>query len=166
MNRKERYEALRVAWKATPISYGSCDDSKFTSWQGHVSALLSYNSTLQSEFRDAVRPYTFRMHSSDVEPMEARIHTIISQAIHELRIPEETTAPVLTDEHGIWWFINHCSWSVKVWLLLGIASYSIAVFGAGLQTGMTNIAKTLYAQWHNLPTATATPAPTRPQPNK
>src|SRR5260370_14982376 len=87
-------------------------DGKIFAWQGKISAPLSFNPQRQFEFRDAIKAGSSQdlSHSlSKYKPMHDRIRTILAQAIEELSVPEEHAATVLTADHGILWFINHCT---------------------------------------------------------
>ena len=70
MTRKERRETLSGMWGDMPLNqFGISDDGKFFAWQGKISALLSFNPQLQSEFRDAIKPVrlrTFRIRLANI----------------------------------------------------------------------------------------------------
>jgi hypothetical protein len=169
MTRRNRCERLEVLWNKMPLTqHGMADGGDFLAWQGAAAALLSFNPHLQSEFRDAVRSISDMsssfspLPSRQFEQVRHRILTILSEAMNELKIPEES-APALADEHGIWWFINHCTWKSRVALFLWLGGAAIAVFGVGFKSGTTEIGRDLYRQYMALPTPHPTVPTTTPQ---
>ena len=170
MTRKERREALSGMWGDMPLNqFGIRDDGKFFAWQGKISALLSFNPQLQFEFRDAIKAGSSQdlSHSlSKYKPMHDRIRTILAQAIEELSVPEEHAATVLTADHGILWFINHCTWSARLKLAVTIFTAASVVFFAGFRLGAIDRVRNLYIQWENSLSAQPAASPTPGQPTK
>jgi hypothetical protein len=163
MTRKERYDSLRSMSANMPVTDWGCDDSKFMSWQGRVFALLNYNQTLQSEFRDAVKPYHRNMHMT-ARTMHTQICTILSQAINELGMPEEKPETVLEDQHGIIWFISHCTWASRFKIVGLLIPLLAAVFFAGFRLGAIESVRNLYIQWENSLKTQPSVTPTTAQP--
>jgi hypothetical protein len=170
MTRKERCDRLRLLWKRMPLNeWGFTDEQKFFAWQGMAAALLNYNSQLQSEFRDAIKSGPSQDYSlllNKYKPMCDRIYAILSEAINELSIPEESPAPILTDEHGIVWFISHCTWSARLKLAGIILTVAGVVFFAGFRLGAIDRVRSLYIQWENSLNAQPTASPTPAQPRQ
>ena len=170
MTRKERRETLSGMWGDMPLNqFGISDEGKFFAWQGRISALLSFNPQLQSEFRDAIKagpPQDFSVSLTKYKPMYDRIRTILAQTIEELSVPEEHAAPVLTADHGILWFINHCTWSARLKLAGIIFTAASVVFFAGFRLGAIDRVRNLYIQWENSLSAQPTASPTPVQPAK
>jgi hypothetical protein len=168
MTREERYERLKAMWKNMPVDEWGCDETKFMSWQGMASTLLSYNSTLQAEFRDAVKSRSdgsgSMLISQDAKQTYDHICAVLSEAVNELSIPEEPVAPILTDEHGILWFVSHCTWKSRLVLLAWLTGAAITVLGIGFRFGVTDIGKDLYRQYMTLPAQHPTVPPTTAQP--
>jgi hypothetical protein len=165
MTKKERHDSLKLMWQKMPVNRWGCDDTKFVSWQGAVTALLNYNSTLQSEFRETVKSYRPKMHSL-AEPMHTQICTILSQAINELMMPEEKSDSVLDDEHGILWFISHCTWGSRIRAVVLLVPFLGAVFFAGFRLGAIESVRNLYMQWESALKAQPSASPTPAQPIK
>ncbi len=171
MTRKERHDRLKEMWNKMAINYDGPRDN-FMGWQEMTSTLLSFNSQLQSEFRAEIKsisddpPSGMSMSSERYKPTCNRIRAILSQAINELSIPEEQTTPVLTDEHGIWWFINHCTWKSRILLFSSIIGAACLVFGVGFKLGGTEWARNLYREYMSLPSPAPTAAPKIAQPDR
>jgi hypothetical protein len=163
-----------------PLDFAFYDQQSFIPWQGEVSALLGYNPKLQSDFQGAVNAIEsqnpFDTDNLDTMASLQRPNTVIrrilAQAISELALPEELlkqTAPTefqLTNEHGILWFVTHCTWSVRWTLLSLIIGAALTVFGIGFRIGMMDAVRNLYIQYNSLPTPAPTNPPMNAQPNK
>jgi hypothetical protein len=170
MTRKQRQDALKKLWIEMAISeHGTT--SKFTVWQGGVTALLAYNPQLQAEFKASVKtvPPDNRGFEWDGPRSYTDICNILSQAINELGLPEEApvvSAPILTDEHSILWFINHCSWGTRWAILVMLASLTAGAFFAGFKIGMMNEARDLYISFTTPKASQPQSNPTPAQPSK
>jgi hypothetical protein len=180
MARKERHDKLEALLIRMPLDNMFYSEQAFIPWQGEVSALLSYNPKLQSDFQGAVNavetPEPFGIATLDtvakLQRPNAVMRRILAQAISELELPEELvkqTAPTeihLTDEHGIFWFISHCTWGSR-FTLIGLAVPVLAtVFFAGFRLGAIESVRNLYIQWENSLKSQPSPRPTAAQPNK
>src|SRR5437879_5081493 len=130
MTKKERHDKLKEL-----LSWPEIQDrdvySGFGKWQGRVFALLSFNPTLQTDFRGAVAS----VFGHETEPQVVRkasgiIHSVISQAIEQLAQPEDDSAPngkvivgetkpiELTHDQDISWFVYHCTYRVKIKIII------------------------------------------------
>jgi hypothetical protein len=119
MTRAEKQKELKRLLHDIAIT-DSCTTNNFTAWQGQVAAMLAFNPALQAEFKEAVTtvpPGHLHVHGEWQEQggpkANAAIRNVLYHAINELGLPEEVppaSVPVLSDEHGIWWFISHCTW--------------------------------------------------------
>jgi hypothetical protein len=162
MTRKERRENLSEMWGDMPLtSRGITDEVKFFRWQGRVAPLLSFNLLLQADFRDAVNSISKQGNSSfSYKPIRDRIYTIMAQAIEQLGLPEQPAAPVLTADHGVLWFINHCTWSTRLKLAGIILTSAGFVFFVGFRLGAIDRVRSAYIQWENSLSSRLTASPT------
>jgi hypothetical protein len=172
MTRAEKQEELKRLWHDMQITEHGVTD-RFIGWQGQVVAVLGYNPGLQAEFKETVKSvpesgyYEWRQGGAKAH---REICNLLSQAINELGLQEETPlTPVLTDEHGLLWFITHCTWRTR-WALIGLAlpltALLAGVFFAGFKVGMLNEARDLYIHFMNPSSIQPISSPTPPQPNK
>jgi len=180
MTRKERHDKLNALFGNMPLSSVSYSEHAFIRWQGEVSALLGYNPKLQSDFQGAVAAIESQnpFDTNNLDTMaslqrpNAVIRRILAQAISELELPEEPlkqTAPTefqLKDEHGIMWFVTHCTWGSRLRLIGLVVSLVGAVFFAGFRLGAIERVRSLYIQWENSFSTQPSPSPTVAQPNK
>jgi hypothetical protein len=173
MTRENRKERLKALWKKIPINhYGITDRGDFMRWTGLTATLLSFNPHLQSEFRNEIKIISDDKHSDSLtfgprfKPNYSRILVVLSEAINELEIGEESVGLLLTDEHGIWWFINHCTWKSRLIALGAIVGGAATIFGVGFKIGTTEVAQNLYRQYMSLPAPTPTIAPSTAPPTK
>ena len=116
--------------------------------------LLAFNPSIQFDAKQAADIFTSgQLSQSLTDSMVNRFDMILAQAITELEhpvaeepavnlskssaaalLPAEPDIPQrLTKEHGFWWFVSHCHWSIK-WRLIGGA---LASAGAILSFGMS-----------------------------
>jgi hypothetical protein len=177
MTREERLAKLRQLRVSIPISDILFLETLFLPWQGQVSALLRYNPKLQLDFQGAIGAIQ-QADGDTSSPTFKRatnvIRTILEQAISELELPDEPApsakvAPTevhLTDEHGIMWFISHCTWSARFKLAGTILTGIGIVFFAGFRLGAIESVRNLYIQWENSLKAQPSPNPTQAQPKK
>jgi hypothetical protein len=170
MTREKRHELLKKKWNEMPVGHhGITDQSNFWGWQGLTATLLSFNPQLQNEFRDTIKRVSEKEAAGGFPHCENecdRILAILSEAINETGIAEEKPALVLTDEHGIWWFINHCTWKSRLTFFGWLALAALTVFGVGFRLGQTEWARNLYRQYESLPSPAPTVPPTTAHPNK
>jgi hypothetical protein len=174
MDRFRRHVRLKELWRDTPIHENGCNYGAFLQWQGEVSALLGFNPKLQADFQGAVAAvdpnYNFATASPDEAKAQRRLcslfATLIAQAIGELRIQEEPQiqkahAPILTDEHGVLWFVTHCTWGTKWKMVALVASAAGAIFFAGFRLGAIERVRDWYIQWtDSLSPSKSSPSPT------
>lgn len=172
MTRQEKQKELKRLWKTMQITKHGISDN-FTGWQGQVVAMLAYNPGLQAEFKETVKsvPVDARYHEWEQFGTKAYTHicNLLSQAINELGLPEETPpgpATTLTDEQGAWWFLSHCSWKARWAMFAFFAPVLIAAFILGFNLGMMDEVKALYVSFKNPHTAQPQSSPTPPQPSK
>jgi hypothetical protein len=163
-----------------PLDTMFYSEAEFIPWQGEVSALLGYNPKLQSDFQGAVNAVEtqdpFGMESLDtignLQRPNAVIRRILAQAISELELSEEplkqktSTEFQLADEHGILWFVTHCTWGSRLRLIGLIAPLVGVVFFAGFRLGAIERVRSLYIQWENSLSAQPSPSPNTAQPPK
>jgi hypothetical protein len=164
-----------------PICESFCVEAAFIPWQGKVSALLGFNSKLQSDFQGAANSieHTIGGQNSlgldnlpNIQRANVTIRRIIDQAMSELELavqfPEplqpSPSSPSLTDENGIWWFISNSTVGVRWQLILAAIGICITVLLVGIGLGQTDFIRNLYIQFHNPQMPRPINNPTTPQP--
>jgi len=181
MTRSEHFHKLSQLRLSMPINdTGLYMEPLFIPWQGQVSALLSFNPKLKQDFQGAVASIDqigTSTHELSVKRAARIIRIILEQAVSELELPEPekeshptpATAPAecLTDEHGFWWWLTHCTWPHR-WQLLGffISPFVLGAFLLGLKLGMMDEVKNLYVSFINPHASQSSNAATDNQPIK
>jgi len=175
----QRLKKLRALWSSMPICESFCVEAAFIPWQGKVSALLGFNSKLQSDFQGAANSIEHTIGGEDslenlsnIQRANATIRRIMEQAMSELELAVQFPAPSqappglpsLTDENGIWWFISNSTVGVRWQLILAAIGICITVLLVGIGLGQTDFIRNLYIQFHNPQMPHPTNDPTMPQP--
>ena len=95
---------------------------------GEIVPLLNFNDTYHinaQQFADILS--RDGLSSSMYESCEGRLDVIMGQAITELEQnltppppppPGLVPTPNLTDEHGLWWFVQHCTVKTRRWMII------------------------------------------------
>jgi len=108
---------------------------------GAIVPLLNFNDVYHinaQQFADIMSQEGFT--SSMYERCEGRLDVIMGQAITELEQnltpappppPGLVSTPNLTNEQGIWWFIQHCTVKTRCW----IGSATLVILGAAMAAG-------------------------------
>jgi hypothetical protein len=160
MTPDERLKKLLPLWQSIPITEFGCQEAAFIPWQGKVSALLGFNPKLQTDFQGAANSIEHTLGAdtqASIRRANATIRRIIEQAINELQLavdfPEPPQAPprppVLTHEHGIWWFVSNSTVGVRWQLIIALAGICGTSLLVGIGLGQTELIRNLYIQFHN-----------------
>ncbi len=123
-------------------------------WLGQAVPLLSFSPTLHGKALDAADVLARRgFSSSTYEQMEGRVLLLVRQGITELEhgltpseAPDESTV-TLTDEHGAWWFFQHCTTKTRGWLITALFVVLSAVAAAAYFVGRNHFISQVVDLW-------------------
>lgn len=131
---------------------------QFGEWQAKVAPLLNFNSAYHRNFQELASKTLIRGLSSDMYVnLLSQLDSIVAQAITELEHdltpkpdPKQVAVPILTEEHGVWWFFWHCKSATRL-KFLGLLG---TVFLLGLALGSNRF----FMQLYNLVRSSTTPS--------
>jgi hypothetical protein len=165
------YLGIKKLWEQCPLYGSEYDVNKFMSWQGAMFALLSYNPEVQSRFRlssEAILSrgldfYPFsRAWSGGLrtdEQLSFDLIAVVQQAIADVQIEPPKEEFILTEEHGVWWYLRHSPGSTLGWIAGTLLTLVVGAFILGFTLGRI----AFFQEMHRLITEDKTVPPTTPQ---
>ena len=131
---------------------------EFAEWQAKVTPLLNFNSIYHRSFQEIASKTLIRGLSSDMYVnLLSQLDSIVAQAITELEhdlapkpVSKQVAVPMLTEEHGLWWFFLHCKSGTRL-KFLGLLG---SIFLLGLALGSNKF----FMQLYNLVKSSTTPS--------
>ena len=123
-------------------------------WLGQVVPLLSFSPTLHGNAMvtaDILARPGFS--SSAYEQAEGRILLLVRQGIMELEHgltspePKSNQTIILTDEHGLWWFFQHCTTKTRGWLITIALAILSTVAAAAYFAGRSHFISQIVDLW-------------------
>lgn len=123
-------------------------------WLGQAVPLLNFSPTLHENAVVAAdilaRP---GFSSSAYNQAEGRMLLLVRQGITELEHgltppePENEQTVTLTDEHGLWWFLQHCTTKTRGWLITKVFVILGAVATAAYFAGRSHFISQVIDLW-------------------
>ena len=118
----------------------SSKDAAFAAEEA-IKGLLDLMVNYDQKMRGKGYPQSVSRH--DVTDIYARYSELANNRadneIKLLNMPKKNTVSLpLTADHGFWWFMRHCHWSVYLWLIPILVSLLIGAFTLGLGAGRNN----------------------------
>jgi hypothetical protein len=110
------------------------------------------------QFADILSQESFT--NSMYESCEGRLDVIMGQAITELEHnltppppppPGLVPTPALTDEQGLWWFIQHCTTKTRWWMIVYSLAVLIATITAAYFAGRNHFINQVVDFWRQSP---------------
>jgi hypothetical protein len=124
---------------------------------GRIVPLMNFNEIYHSnalQFADILSQEGFS--SSMYDSCEGRLDVLMGQAVTELEHdltpppppqPGLVPTPTLTDEHGLWWFIQHCTPKMRWWMIVSAATILAAVITAAYFAGRNHFINQVIDLW-------------------
>jgi hypothetical protein len=120
MNRNDLLKHLQEQNRLSKQRFPSHAD--FVEWASCTAPFLKYNPQLYAAFSDSQAILNNpNLSSVTVVPHFNNLKSLLAEAIteleHDLTFPSPAPEIVLTDEHGLWWFFQHCTTKIRGWLV-------------------------------------------------
>ncbi len=124
---------------------------------GSIVPLLNFNDVYHSnalQFADILSQEGFS--SNMYESCEGRLDVLMGQAITELEHdltpppppqPGLVPTPDLTNEQGVWWFIQHCTTKTRCWIIASAITILGAVATAAYFAGRNHFINQVIDLW-------------------
>jgi len=124
---------------------------------GRIVPLMNFNGVYHSnalQFADIISQEGFS--SSMYESCEGRLDVLMGQAVTELEHdltppppPQPGLVPTasLTDQQGLWWFIQHCTSKTRWWMIVSAATVIVAIITAAYFAGRNHFINQVIDLW-------------------